>query len=423
MTPHTSGFGVGVGVGVRVGSGVGVDVAVGTTVGVVKLMTIVRSGSPSPLQANATETATTARNAPRGHQRRTLTLLADTDSYNAGALYRVTEAARARIGGRTIMAIVFLGTPSFAVPSLRRLVDDGFDIKAVYTQPDRPAGRGRHPTPPPVKSAALEIGLPVHQPDSMRDPSTLAELASLHPEAAVGVAFGQILRQEVLEIPSKGVLNVHPSLLPRHRGASPTPAAILAGDHETGVTIILMDPGMDSGPILAQRRLPIDDSDTAGTLMEKLSHVAADLVAETLPRWLSDEIELQPQDHSLATKAPLLKKEHGVIDWSLAADEIWRRVRAYNPWPGAFTTLDGRLLHIWEAWPLADGGAAPGTVVALGAEQQAGLPSATDQGAFGVATGEGVLAVLTAQREGRRRLAASEFLRGMREFIGRRLGR
>ena len=321
------------------------------------------------------------------------------------------------------MAIVFLGTPSFAVPSLRRLVDDGFDIKAVYTQPDRPAGRGRHPTPPPVKSAALEIGLPVHQPDSMRDPPTLTELASLHPEAAVGVAFGQILRREVLEIPSKGVLNVHPSLLPRHRGASPAPAAILAGDHETGVTIILMDPGMDSGPILAQRRLPIDDSDTAGKIMEKLSHVAADLVAEALPRWLRDEIEPQLQDQSLLTKAPLLKKEHGVIDWSLAADEIWRRVRAYNPWPGAYTTLDGKLLHIWEAWPLADGGAAPGTVVALSAEQQAGLPSDADRGAFGVATREGVLAVLAVQREGRRRLTASEFLRGMREFIGRRLGR
>jgi methionyl-tRNA formyltransferase len=319
------------------------------------------------------------------------------------------------------MAIVFLGTPAFAVPSLRRLVDDGIEIAAVYTQPDRPAGRGRHPTPPPVKSAALEMGLPVHQPERLRDPATLAELASLHPEAGVGVAYGQILRQEVLEIPSKGVLNVHPALLPRHRGASPVPAAILAGDRETGITIILMDPGMDSGPLLAQRRLPIDDSDTAGTLMEKLSHLAAGLVAETLPRWLRDEVEPQPQDHSLATKAPLLNKEHGAIDWSLPAAEIWRRVRAYNPWPGAYTTLDGRLLHIWEARPLADGDAAPGTVVTLSAEQQAGLPPATGRGAFGVTTGEGVLAVLAAQREGRRTLTASEFLRGMRGFIGRRL--
>jgi methionyl-tRNA formyltransferase len=320
------------------------------------------------------------------------------------------------------MAIVFLGTPAFAVPSLRRLVDEGFEIAAVYTQPDRPAGRGRRPTSPPVKSAAMELGLAVRQPESLRDPATLAELASLHPETAVGVAYGQILRQEVLEIPDKGILNVHPALLPRHRGASPIPAAILAGDRETGVTIILMDPGMDSGPILAQRPLLIEDSDTAGRLTEKLSRIAADLLAEALPRWLQDEIDPRPQDHSLATKAPLLKKEHGVIDWSLPAAEIWRRVRAYNPWPGAYTTVDGRLLHIWEAWPLPGGGAAPGTVVALSEEQRALLPPGADRGVFGIGTGDGVLAVLTAQREGRRTLPASEFLRGMREFIGRRLG-
>ncbi len=320
------------------------------------------------------------------------------------------------------MAIVFLGTPAFAVPSLRRLVDEGFEIAAVYTQPDRPAGRGRRPTSPPVKSAALDLGLAVRQPESLRDPATLAELASLRPETAVGVAYGQILRQEVLEIPDKGILNVHPALLPRHRGASPVPAAILAGDRETGVTIILMDPGMDSGPILAQRPLPIEDSDTAGSLTEKLSRIAADLLAETLPRWLRDEIDPRPQDHSLATKAPLLKKQHGVIDWSLPAVEIWRRVRAYNPWPGAYTAMDGRLLHIWEAWPLPGAGAVPATVIALSEEQRAGLPPGADQGAFGIGTGEGVLAVLTAQREGRRTLSASEFLRGMREFIGRRLG-
>ncbi|TET99449.1 MAG: methionyl-tRNA formyltransferase, partial [Dehalococcoidia bacterium] len=217
------------------------------------------------------------------------------------------------------MAIVFLGTPAFAVPSLRRLADEGYEIAAVYTQPDRPAGRGRRLTPPPVKTAALAMGLPVRQPESLRDPSALAELTSLHPEVGVGVAYGQILRQEVLAIPPKGVLNVHPSLLPRHRGASPIPAAILAGDRETGVTIILMDPGMDSGPVLAQRSLPIEDWDTAGTLTEKLAPLAADLLAETLSRWLQGEIDPQPQDHSLATKAPLLKKEHGAIDWSLPA--------------------------------------------------------------------------------------------------------
>jgi len=274
------------------------------------------------------------------------------------------------------MAIVFLGTPAFAVPSLRRLVAEGFEIAAVYTRPDRPAGRGRHPAPPPVKTAALELGLEVRQPESLRDPAVLAELAALRPEAGVGAAYGQILRQEVLDIPARGVLNVHPSLLPRHRGASPIPAAILAGDAETGVTIILMDAGMDSGPVLAQRRVPIQDSDTTGILLSGLAEVAAGLLAETLPRWLRGEIQPQPQDDSQATKAPLLKKEQGAIDWSLPAVETWRRVRAYNPWPGAYTTIEGALLHVWEAWPLADGGAAPGTVVSSRRSSAPGFPRA-----------------------------------------------
>jgi methionyl-tRNA formyltransferase len=320
------------------------------------------------------------------------------------------------------MAIVFLGTPAFAVPSLHRLADEGYDIAAVYTQPDRPAGRGRRLTTPPVRTAALAMDLPVRQPESLRDPSALTELASLHPEVGIGVAYGQILRQEVLAIPAKGVLNVHPSLLPRHRGASPIPAAILAGDSKTGVTIILMDPRMDSGPVLAQRSLPIDDHDTTGTLMEKLAPLAAGLLAETLPRWLRDEIDPRPQDDSLATKTPLLKKEHGAIDWSLPAVHTWRQVRAYNPWPGAYTALDGQVLHIWEAWPLPGEGAPPGTVIALREEQQAELPPPADRGAFGVQTGDGLLAVLSVQRQGRRRLAAAEFLRGARDFIGRRLG-
>ena len=320
------------------------------------------------------------------------------------------------------MAIVFLGTPAFAVPSLRRLAAERFEIAAVYTQPDRPAGRGRHPATPPVKTAALELGLQVRQPESLRDPAVLAELTALRPEAGVGVAYGQILRQEVLDIPARGVINVHPSLLPRHRGASPVPAAILAGDAETGVTIILMEAGMDSGPVLAQRRVTIQDSDTTATLMASLADVAAGLLADTLPRWLRGEILPQRQDDSQATKAPLLKKEHGAIDWSLPVVEIWRRVRAYNPWPGAYSTIDGALLHIWEARPLADGGAAPGTVVKLTPEQHARLPEGTDPEAFGVTTGGGSLAVLVAQREGRKALPSGEFLRGMRDFIGRRLG-
>lgn len=357
-----------------------------------------------------------------GQSGRAAAIRTDTASYNAGGSYRVTDAARARIGQRNVMAIIFLGTPAFAVPSLRRLADEGHEIAAVYTQPDRPAGRGRRLTAPPVKTAALAMGLPVRQPQSLRDPSALAELASLQPDVGIGVAYGQILRQEVLAIPAKGMLNVHPSLLPRHRGASPIPAAILAGDRETGATIMLMDPGMDSGPILTQRSLPIEDRDTAGTLTEKLALLAADLLAETLPRWLRDEIDPQQQDHSLATKAPLLKKEHGAIDWSLPAVQTWRQVRAYNPWPGAYTTLDDQVLHIWEAWPLPGEGAPPGTVVALREEQQVELPPEADREAFAVQTGNGLLTVLSVQRQGRRRLGAAEFLRGARGFIGRRLG-
>lgn len=320
------------------------------------------------------------------------------------------------------MTIVFLGTPEFAVPSLRRLYDAGIEIAAVYTQPDRPAGRGRHPTASAVKRAALELGLPLRQPESLRDPATHTDLASLRPDVGVGVAYGQYLDQTVREIPAKGVINVHPSLLPRHRGASPIPAAILAGDTETGVTIMLMDAGMDSGPILAQRSIPIDDADTAATLMNKLAPIAADLLTDTLPRWLNDEIPPQPQDHSLATQAPLLKKRQGQIDWSLPASRIWRQVRAYNPWPSVYTTIDERRLHIWEAWPLPGGCSAPGTVLTLSEQQLSALPPGADRGAFGVCTGEGVLAVLTAQREGRRALPAGDFLRGMRDFIGRRLG-
>lgn len=291
----------------------------------------------------------------------------------------------------------------------------------MYTQPDRPAGRGRHLTPPPVKVVAQELGLPIQQPESLRDARAIGELSALSPDAGVAVAYGQILPPEALAIPAKGVLNVHPSLLPRHRGASPIPAAILAGDDETGVSIILMDAGMDSGPIVAQRSLPIEDTDTTGTLTDKLAVLAAELLGDTLPLWLNGDIETRAQDDSLVTKAPMLKKEQGEIDWSLPAVQIWRRVRAYNPWPGAGATLDGQRLLIWEAWPTPDGtSAAPGTIVSLDDALQ--LPPGLGPAGFGVQTGDGILAVITVQREGRRRMAAGEFALGMRGLFGRRLG-
>jgi methionyl-tRNA formyltransferase len=322
------------------------------------------------------------------------------------------------------MSIIFVGTPAFAVPALRRLVSDGHRITAVVTQPDRPAGRHSRPQPPPVKQAAQELGLHVLQPENLRGASAIAALQAEAPELLVVVAYGQILRRQVLDIPAKGVLNVHPSLLPRWRGASPIPAAILAGDKQTGVTIMLMDEGMDSGPILSQRTLVIRDGDTAGSLSERLANEGAGLLSETLPRWLAGEIEPQPQDASKATTCPLLKKEDGEIDWRSPAHDIWLKTRAYNPWPSAYTSVDGEQLKIWRSRPLqAKSGKEPGVVIEIDPSWTSDLPiEAADAAAFGIQTGHGVLVPLELQRGGRRALPAAEFLRGIPRLIGRRLG-
>jgi methionyl-tRNA formyltransferase len=315
-----------------------------------------------------------------------------------------------------VVSLIFIGTPEFAAPSLRRLVSEGHDIAAVVTQPDRPAGRGRALQPPPVKAAALDLGLPVLQPATLHDPETLGRLQALAPQAMVAVAYGQILRPEVLAIPPKGVVNVHPSLLPRWRGASPIAGAILAGDAETGVTIMLMDAGMDTGPILSQRRHPISPQDTTGSLTQSLAEAGADLLVDTLPRWLNGEIEGVQQDDSQATTTRLIRKEDGALDWTLAAAELWRRVQAYNPWPGAFSTLGGEQVRFWQAWPVEyASGEAPGTVIAA----PSGAPA---DARFAVMGGDGALAVIEAQRAGRKRLTSAEFLRGMPGLIGRRLG-
>jgi methionyl-tRNA formyltransferase len=321
------------------------------------------------------------------------------------------------------MSIVFIGTPAFAVPSLRALARDGHPIAAVITQPDRPAGRHRGPRPPPVKIAALDLGLMVLQPDNLRDSDTLMRLRELSPEAIVVVAYGQILRRAVLEIPTHGVLNVHPSLLPRWRGASPIPAAILAGDERTGVTIMLMDEGMDSGPILAQSEASIDDNHTAVSLSDSLAQVGASLLTETLPRWLASGIVPRPQDESQATTCPLLRKEDGAIAWTLPAIDIWRLVRAYNPWPGAFASLNGELLRIWQAQPLGVSSSAdPGAVLELDEQWANNLPAGIrNQAAFAVQTGSGIFVPLEVQRAGRRILTAADFLRGMPGLIGQRL--
>jgi methionyl-tRNA formyltransferase len=308
------------------------------------------------------------------------------------------------------MRIVFMGTPEFGVPALEQLLGSEHQIVAVYTQPDRPAGRGRTSTPSAVKIAASAHSLPVFQPPSLKAAHEMERLAGLKPDVIVVAAFGQLLSQQVLDIPPFGCLNIHPSLLPRHRGASPIPAAILAGDEKTGVSIMLMDAGLDTGPILAQKAIPIEPEDTAESLGVKLAQLGAELLEQTLPRWLAHCLTPQPQDEENATYSGPIARGEGEIDWHLSAIELWRRVRAFYPWPGCHTRWRGKQLKLLQAIPLPGGqGLEPGRVVSL-------LP---EQGTvFGVATGSGILGLCRVQLEGRRAMTAEEFLRGQRGFIG-----
>ena len=307
------------------------------------------------------------------------------------------------------MRILFMGTPEFAVTLLEHLMLNQFQVVAVYTQPDKPAGRGRSLVPQPMKKAALIRKLPVVQPTSLKEAEVVAELAGFHPDVIVVAAFGQILPQSVLDIPRYGCINVHPSLLPRFRGASPVAAVILAGDELTGVSLMLMDSGLDTGPILAQEQVSISPQDTTGSLTAKLSKIAAQLLPEILRRWTRGEITPKPQNEAEATYSVPITKEEGEINWHLSAVEIWRRVRAFQPWPGSYTRWGGKRLEIIEAVPLAgEGSLAVGQVVALNREGAG----------FGVNTGDGILSVLKVQLEGKRAVSAVEFVRGQRQFIG-----
>src|SRR6266498_5078991 len=241
--------------------------------------------------------------------------------------------------------LVFMGSPDFSLPTLRALAET-YDVVGVVTQPDRASGRGRELKPPPVKVLAQELKIPVIQPEKLRQPEAMEQLRAWNPELIVVAAFGQILRKDVLELPRYGCINVHASLLPRWRGAAPINAAILAGDEETGVTIMKMDVGLDTGPMLMQRSIRLTRDDTAGSVFETLSHLGADLLIETLTHYLSGKIQPVPQPEEGATYAPMLKKEEGHLDFTRPADELERRVRAFNPWPGAFMDFDGALLKV-----------------------------------------------------------------------------
>lgn len=301
----------------------------------------------------------------------------------------------------TMTRVVFMGSPEFALPSLQALAAR-YEVVGVVTQPDRAAGRGRESKAPAVKSAALALGIPFIQPQRLSAPEAIEQLRLWAPDLIVVAAYGQILRPQVLALPPHGCINVHASLLPRWRGAAPVQAAIRAGDAQSGVTIMKMDEGLDTGPILAQRSVPIEENDTGGSLSAKLSHLGAQLLIETLPLYLSGELQPRPQDDSCATYAPLLKKEDGRLDFSRPAAELARCVRAFHPWPGAFMDYNGMLLKIHRAHAEA-GSALPGARVIW-------------QGRPALGTADGLLVLDEVQPAGKRPMSAQAFLAGARDW-------
>ena len=306
-----------------------------------------------------------------------------------------------------------MGTPAFAVPSLKALAEDGrYDIVGVVTQPDRPAGRGNRLTACPVKEYALGKGLPVYQFERIRRPEGVAKMKELAPDVCVTAAFGQILTQELLDIPVHGTVNVHASLLPKYRGSAPINWCVLMGETETGVTLMRTDAGIDTGDMLKSVATPIGELETAGELTERLSELGAQLLADTLPDYLEGKVAPVPQDPDQASYQPMLDKAMGEIDWTMTAREIACRVRGLNPWPCAYTDLDGGRLKVYLARPVdCAREAEPGTVIASGPKE--GLV---------VKCGDGALEILEMQAPGGKRMAAKAYLMGKRIEVGTVLG-
>jgi methionyl-tRNA formyltransferase len=305
------------------------------------------------------------------------------------------------------MRLIFAGTPEFAAAALKTLIDAGHDIALVLTQPDRPAGRGMKLKASPVKELALAHGLPVAQPQTLKAAEIQAQLRAIQAEAMIVAAYGLILPQAVLDIPPHGCLNIHASLLPRWRGAAPIQRAILAGDAETGITIMQMDAGLDTGAVLLKKTCPIVPDETAQTLHDKLAGLGGAAIVDALARL--DSLRGERQDDTRATYAAKLSKEEAEIDWERPAQEIARAVRAYNPFPVAFTRLDGEPLRLWAAMP-ANGSGEPGQVLAA------------DKHGIAVACGDGALLITELQRAGGKRLTAAQFLAGGGIAPGTRLG-
>ncbi len=304
--------------------------------------------------------------------------------------------------------IVFMGTPDFAVPSLAACAEIG-QVVLVVTQPDRPKGRGNQLTAPPVKQWALERGLPVVQPEKLKATRFHEELARYAPDLAVVAAYGRILPPEVLAVPKKGCLNVHGSLLPKYRGAAPIQWAVANGDPETGVCLMQMEAGLDTGPVVARGVLPIGPEDTGGSMHDKLAQLGAQVLRDEAPPYMRGERQPVPQDHARATLAPMLKKEDGRLDFKLPARLVECRIRGFTPWPGAFTTFEGKLLKVLRAQVHQSKGE-PGVV--LGADAQG----------IEVGCGEGSLLITDLQPEGGKRMTAAQYLPGHRVERGQRVG-
>ena len=308
--------------------------------------------------------------------------------------------------------LVYCGTPQFAVPPLEKLAASGFRIDLVVTQPDRPRGRGMEVTESPVKQCALKLGIPVSQPERIKNNEEFrAQLAALHPDAIVVVGYGRIIPQWMIELPRLGNINLHASLLPKYRGAAPIQWAIANGETVSGVTTMRIDAGLDTGDILQQQEIPITPDDTAETLSPRLSTIGSDLLVETLRGLEDGSIYPRLQDNSLATLAPILKKEDGLIDFSQPAQTILNRLRGFQPWPGAYSRFRGQTLHVWRA-AAADAPAvsAPGALLVIGNRLFAGCGGNT------------ALELIELQREGKKRTTVSDFLHGYQLQPGEKLG-
>ncbi|PLX80518.1 MAG: methionyl-tRNA formyltransferase [Desulfuromonas sp.] len=304
---------------------------------------------------------------------------------------------------------VFMGTPEFACPTLQGLIEAGCNMVGVFTQPDRPSGRGKKMTPPPVKLLAEQAGFPVYQPERLRRPEAVQQLRDLAPDLVVVVAYGQILPKAVLEIPRFGCINVHASLLPAYRGAAPINKAIVDGCSETGVTTMFMDEGLDTGDMLLKNTLPIGPFDTAGGLHDRLAVLGRDTMVQTLQQLCNGTLERIQQDDARSSYAPLMKKEDGRIDWQLTANAIHNLIRGLDPWPSAYTCLEGQVLKLADSAP-AEGNGEPGEIVSAGPEGVV------------VGCGEGLLRVGALQLPGKKMLPAADFLRGRKLESGIRLG-